>query len=84
MTIKDLQFVPFISQSEIEDCVQNLADEIQEDYADKTPTFFVILNGAFMFASDLVKQYKGKCKISFMRLSSYRGHQVNGQCKKSN
>lgn len=81
MIIKDLQFVPFISQSEIQNCVKNLAEKIQEDYAHKTPTFLVILNGAFMFASDLLKHYKGDCNVNFMRLSSYRGTQSTGNVK---
>jgi len=81
MKIKDLQFVHFLSQNEIEDCVQNLAEKIQKDYAGKTPTFLVILNGAFIFASDLVRHYKGDCSVSFMRLSSYRGTQSTGIVK---
>ena len=81
MKIRDLHFKLFISQDEIELCVKELAQQIQKDYADKVPTFLVILNGAFMFASDLVKHYKGDCKVSFMQLSSYRGARSTGNVK---
>lgn len=81
MTIGDLQFKPFISQLEIDNCVKKLAEQIHDNYANTTPTFLVILNGAFMFAADLLKHYKGDCRISFMRLSSYQGTQSTGQVK---
>ena len=81
MKIRDLNFKLFISRDEIELCIKELAEQIQQDYADKTPTFLIILNGAFMFASDLIKHYKGDCKVSFMRLSSYRGTRSTGSVK---
>jgi len=81
MKIEDLEFKPFITREEIDESVKKLADQIQKDYADKSPTFLVILNGAFMFASDLVKKYNGDCKMSFMQLSSYRGLKSTGEVK---
>ena len=37
------------------------------------PLFLVVLNGAFMFASDLFKKLTIECEISFVKLSSYSG-----------
>lgn len=81
MTVLDKQFELFVSQTEIEQSVKSLADQIYEDYRDKTPVFLVILNGAFMFASDLLKHYKGHCMVSFMRISSYQGTSSTGSIK---
>ena len=81
MKIGDLEFMPFISRDEISKSVKALAARLEQDYTGKTPTFLVILNGAFMFASDLVKNYKGDCKLSFMRLASYQGTHTTGKVK---
>lgn len=81
MTVRDLQFELFITQDRINQCVETLAQTIHKDYQDKTPIFLVILNGAFMFASDLMKHYPGECKVSFMRLASYRGTRSTGEIK---
>jgi len=79
MTVKDLQFELFITQDQINKRVEQLASSLQKDYKGKTPTFLIILNGAFMFASDLMKHYQGQCKVSFMRLASYRGTRSTGK-----
>ncbi|MGX1024375.1 hypoxanthine phosphoribosyltransferase [Psychroflexus sp. MBR-150] len=78
MIIQNLQFELFITQDDINKRVEELAKSIQKDYKGKTPTFLIILNGAFMFASDLIKHYQGECRICFMRLSSYRGTRSTG------
>ncbi len=79
MRIEDLEFKLFITQDEINKCVEKLAETISQDYRDKSPVFLVILKGAFMFASDLMKNYQGECKISFMRLASYQGTRSTGK-----
>jgi hypoxanthine phosphoribosyltransferase len=81
MTVLDKQFELFISQNEIARSVQSLAEKIYKDYADKSPVFLVVLNGAFMFAADLMKHYKGQCKINFLRISSYEGTSSTGKIK---
>lgn len=78
MTIRDLEFELFITQNAINERVEELARTIQKDYKGKTPIFLIILNGAFMFASDLIKHYQGECRVSFMRLASYRGTRSTG------
>jgi len=82
MKVLDKKFELFISAEKIIEKVKTIAQTIEEDYKDKTPTFLVILNGAFMFAADLMKYYKGPCKVSFMRLSSYEGTTSSGKIKK--
>ncbi len=53
--------------------VKTVADKIAEDYKDETPIFVGVLNGSFMFVSDLMKAYEHPCEVSFVRLSSYQG-----------
>jgi hypoxanthine phosphoribosyltransferase len=71
ITIQDKTFEPFIAEDEISERIAALADALNQDYADKDPLFIVVLNGAFMFASDLIKKVKIPCQVSFIRLSSY-------------
>lgn len=81
MKIKDLEFQQFINKSKIQQKVRELAEQITEDYREKTPVFLPILNGAFMFASDLIKHIEAPCKVSFVKVSSYMGTHSSGQLK---
>ncbi|HET8754287.1 MAG TPA: phosphoribosyltransferase family protein, partial [Salinimicrobium sp.] len=45
------------------------------------PVFLGILNGAFLFASELIKRFEGDCEVSFVRLSSYEGTDSSGSVK---
>jgi len=81
MQIKDLRFKQFINKSKVQDRVRSLAEQINADYQDKTPVFLPILNGSFMFASDLIKQVEVPCRVSFVKISSYVGTVSTGQLK---
>jgi len=71
--VKDKEFAIFIDSERILSAVENVAQRINADYKDKNPLFLVVLNGAFMFASDLFKKLTIDCEISFVKLSSYSG-----------
>ena len=71
--IHDKFFKRFLSESEIQQAVKSVADKIAADYKDETPIFVGVLNGSFMFVSDLMKAYQHPCEVSFVRLSSYQG-----------
>ena len=77
--IHDKVFCPFISKDEIAHKVKNLSFEIQKDYLGEEILFIAILNGAFMFASDLLKEIPGNIQISFVKVSSYIGAQSSGR-----
>ncbi|HQQ99035.1 MAG TPA: hypoxanthine phosphoribosyltransferase [Cyclobacteriaceae bacterium] len=82
MKLKDLDFKKFITSDRIEKKIHQLAQQINEDYADKTPLFLPVLNGSFMFASDLMKEVTIPSRISFVKLSSYAGATTSsGQLK---
>ena len=81
VTIKDKDFEKYITNEEITSIVMTLSKRINEDYHDKEIYFLVVLNGAFIFASDLFKNIKGFPRISFIKLSSYSGLSSCGEVK---
>ena len=54
MKIKDLTFEKFIDETAVQEKIKIIASQINEDYKDKTPVFLPVLNGSFMFSSDLI------------------------------
>lgn len=74
--VHDKEFSKYITPKEIDIAVTNVANQINSEMADKNPLFLVVLNGAFMFASDLLKKINFPMEISFVKLSSYVGTQT--------
>ena len=79
--VHDKHFKPIISEAEIQKEVTRIAVDMNLELADKDPIFMGILNGAFMFASDLYKQLTFPCQITFLKLASYSGTQSTGSVK---
>jgi len=79
--VHDRYFEPFIPEETIQREVTRLALEMNRDLAGKDPIFLGILNGAFMFASDLYKQLNFPCQITFLKLASYSGTESTGSVK---
>jgi len=73
--VKDKEFRLFIKSKEIDKTVKKIADQINHDMVGKVPLFIVVLNGAFIFASDLFKRINVDCEVTFVKLSSYSGTQ---------
>ncbi len=71
--VLDKEFGLYIPQEKIEADIQKVADQINHDMDGMNPMFLVILNGAFMFASELFKRLTIPCEISFVKLTSYAG-----------
>ena len=76
--LKDKNFERFILDFDIQAKVGELSERINTDLAGKKPMFIVVLNGAFIFASDLLKKVTIDCEIAFVKLSSYKGTQSSG------
>ncbi len=78
--IKDKTFRPYISGEEIARAVDRVARCIREDVMQEegNPLFVVMLNGAFMFASDLLRAIDVPCEVAFMRMKSYQGTASTG------
>ncbi len=68
---------PFISSKDISKRVKQIAKKINKDYADKVPIFIGVLNGSFIFISDLVRQVKLDVEIDFLKLSSYGDSKIS-------
>jgi hypoxanthine phosphoribosyltransferase len=77
--VHDKEFGPYLGKELIDEKIQVIADAMNRDYADKRPLFIAILNGAFMFASDLFKKISIDAEISFIKLASYKGTKSSGQ-----
>ena len=71
-----------IPAAEIDKAVAAVAARINEDYKDKeTPLFVGVLNGSFMFMSDLIKKIEFNSELSFVKLASYEGTATTGDVK---
>ncbi len=76
--LHDLFFEEFISVTQINQAVNGVAVKINDDYKDKKPVFLIVLNGAFFFASDIIRKFDGNCEMSFIKVASYEGTQSTG------
>lgn len=76
--VHDKKFRPYINAEEIQVRIKAVADELNKDYAGKRPIFIAILNGSFMFASDLFKYVTIEAEICFIKLASYKGTKSTG------
>ncbi len=80
--IKDLTFEIMIPETKIDAAVSAVAQKINEDYNEvETPLFLGVLNGSFMFMSDLMKKIEFNSELSFVKLASYEGTQTSGAVK---
>jgi len=77
--VHDKVFETFLSEETIQKRVKELAAAINNDYKGKRPLFIAILNGAFMFASDLFKNLDIDAEICFIKLISYQGTKSTGR-----
>lgn len=76
--VNDKKFKPYISAAIISNRIKELAAELNTAYAGKRPIFIAILNGSFMFASDLFKEINIDAEICFIKLASYKGTRSTG------
>lgn len=76
--VHDKHFVPYLSAKEIADKIKEMATQINKDYDGKRPLFIAVLNGSFIFASDLFRQLNIEAEISFIKLASYKGTTSTG------
>ena len=53
--------------------IDRVAKQLNDDYQDKDPLFVCVLNGAFMFAAELVGRFDSNCELTFIRIQSYEG-----------
>lgn len=80
--IHDKDFQLFIPYEKIRAAVEKMAETMNRELAGKNPLFVCILNGSFMFATELYKRIElVETEISFVKLASYAGQQTSGEIK---
>ena len=73
LRLHDLIFEESISKTKVQQTVNGVAVLINDAYKDKRPVFLTVLNGAFLFAAELIKKFDGECEMSFIKVASYDG-----------
>ncbi|MDR2144894.1 MAG: hypoxanthine phosphoribosyltransferase [Tannerella sp.] len=78
ITLRDKTFELYIPEKKIVDAISKMAVQISDDMRDKNPLFVGILNGAFMFVSELMSKMPPTCELTFAAYSSYHGTKSAG------
>jgi hypoxanthine phosphoribosyltransferase len=71
LVIGNDEFVPFLTEMQIQNRIKELSEQISSDYKSTLPVFIGVLNGSFLFMSDLIRYLTIDCEIDFFKLSSY-------------
>ena len=79
--IKDKTFKTSISEADIAQRVKEVAARINHDMEGRNPLFLSVLNGAFMFTADLLREITIPCEVSFVKLASYDGVLSTGKVR---
>lgn len=76
--VHDKSFETWLTEEIIQQRIKEMAAQINKDYAGRKPLFIAILNGSFMFASDLFKNLDIDAELCFIKLASYKGMKSSG------
>jgi hypoxanthine phosphoribosyltransferase len=76
--VHDKNFEPYLSAEEISAAIKKIASSLNAEYEGRKPLFIAILNGSFIFASDLFKELTIEAEICFIKLASYKGTKSTG------
>lgn len=74
-------FRPYIKNEDIQEAVKRIAAQIDKDLEGENPLIVCILNGAIIFASDLMRNLSIQCELTSMRVKSYSGTESEGEVK---
>ena len=81
LQVKDKSFAISIPEAKIQEEIRRVAAEITRDMEGKEPLFLPVLNGAFIFAADLLREIPIPCEVSFIKLASYQGTHSSGEIR---
>jgi hypoxanthine phosphoribosyltransferase len=76
--VHDRSFDVYLPEATIQEKVKEIASKINTDFEGRRPLFIAVLNGSFMFASDLFKQLTIEAELCFIKLASYKGMKSSG------
>ncbi|MBI0401681.1 hypoxanthine phosphoribosyltransferase [Cyclobacterium marinum] len=79
--LKHLVFEQYLKEETILKRVKELAEAINQDYQGKNPIFLAVLNGSFMFMSDICKEVSVDITVSFIKIASYTGINSDGKVR---
>ena len=79
ITAHGKEFEIFLTKENIRNRIEEICKILSDKYAGKTPVFLGIMNGAFMFAAEVMQKMTIDCEISFVKLKSYVGDQSSGE-----
>ncbi|HEX5002475.1 MAG TPA: hypoxanthine phosphoribosyltransferase [Bacteroidia bacterium] len=82
VTVGNKPFKPLITEAELQTRVRAMGRQITTDYSDRNPVLIGVLKGAAIFLSDLIREVKVPCSMTFMRIKSYSGTQSTGKISK--
>ena len=79
--VKGKEFAQLIDEQTVQSRIRELAERITEDYHERDVLLVGVLNGAFIFAADLIRELKFDPEIQFVKYSSYSGTESTGDVK---
>jgi hypoxanthine phosphoribosyltransferase len=77
--VQGKDFELYITRDQIRKKISDLAEELNRDYKNRDPVFVSILNGSFVFASDILRELNIPCRISFLKVKSYENMDSTGK-----
>ena len=80
--IVDKEFRLLVSCDKIQESIDRMAHQMNADMKGRNVIFLGILNGAFMFVSDLIRRIDLECQVSFLKLATYEGSSSSGSIKR--
>jgi hypoxanthine phosphoribosyltransferase len=75
--VGDDRFKLLFSEQQIQIRTEELAKQISDEYKHTIPVFIGVLNGSFLFMSDLIRYVTIDCEIDFFKLSSYGDEKIS-------
>lgn len=79
--LHDKKFIKFIDYQQIDAAIEVVAKQLNIDYKDDPPFILVTLNGAIVFAADLLKKIQFSSIVSCVKISSYQGTESTDNLK---
>ena len=69
----------YIGKDKIKKRIKEISKQLYKIYKDKNPVFIGVLNGSFIFLSDLVRECDFDCQVDFIQVKSYTGEKSSGK-----
>ncbi len=79
--LHELHFEPLLTEEDIQARVKELGQELAFRLTGSSPSFLVMLKGAFVFAADLIRAARLNGEVGFVRTQSYRGTASSGEVR---